>query len=570
MEWDNILKHYYGHSTLKPLQKSIIKAIMKNKTDVLAVLSTGYGKSVCYQLPFILHNFTKCVIVISPLISLMNDQVYSLTEKSIPAITLNSTLKKSEKENEMSKILNDDTNNKIIYISPEYFLLCETFIKQLYIKKRLLFIAIDEAHCVSTWGHDFRSDYQELHLIKTWLPKLPLALFTGTATPNVREDIINSLNISEYYEYVSSFDRPNLFIKCLDKDENILNDFNKYILSHKNLLTIVYVRTRDKTEEISNLLKNNGVNCAPYHAGMSVNERKATQDSFLSGEIKWIIATVAFGMGIDQNIKLVIHYGSPPDLESYYQEIGRAGRDGEYAECVLFYEKSDMKINRILLKDIKDLVFKKYREKQILEMEKYLLTNMCRRKVLLKYFDETFNNESCTMCDNCIKRREKTIEIQNMIQYPMFLFRVLLKYVSDIGYKKLLEIFLGHRNKHNKVHWKSKIFGQGSGRYNKEIWSSIKDLCIINGYVTEETIKSGFGVVLKRTSKLDEWAKNIKVILNNHKIPDYSYDSFLIIYPEIKETFELPGSDLIIKNIIRFDKNKNKTLIEEMIEENEV
>jgi RecQ family ATP-dependent DNA helicase len=266
-------------------------------------------------------------------------------------------------------------------MTPEYLVTCEDFITDLWNSDLLAFVAIDESHCVSSWGNDFRPEYKALSCLKRWLPSLNIMALTATATTKVRLDIASTLGLFNPIQVVSSFDRPNLFIECGTKTSDIKFDLEPIVKkTDPNLYSIVYVRTRDMTDKVAKVLRELGCTVNIYHAGLDLSTRKQTQQDFSTGKINWIVATVAFGMGIDQNVGLVVHYGSPSDMESYYQEIGRAGRDGSRAVCRLFYEKDDMVINRILLRDIKDPSYKRFRESQIRQMEKFLKFRNLHRK----------------------------------------------------------------------------------------------------------------------------------------------------------------------------------------------
>jgi ATP-dependent DNA helicase RecQ len=548
--YDKTLKEYYGYDTFKPLQKEIIKNIIEDKKDVIAILATGYGKSICYQLPFLL-NQEKSVIIISPLIALMEDQKYNLENKNIPVICFNSNLSNTIKDYEKNQLLSSPSNSKIIYMTPEYIISNETFIKELWSKNILSVIAIDEAHCVSSWGNDFRPDYKSLSCLKDWIPDLTIMALTATATPKVRLDIINTLKLKDYKEYVSSFNRSNLYIECKLKTE-IKNDLEEYVLKYKDTFCIIYVRTREMTEIIEKSLTKLNQKSQIYHAGIDTKERQKIQQNFINGNIKWIVATVAFGMGIDQNINLVIHYGSPGDIESYYQEIGRAGRDNSQSSCIMFYDKSDMRINRILLKDIKDDIYRKFREKQIRYMEKYLKTCDCRRKNLLEYFGETF--VSCINCDNCLKEKQNTDNIQKTIQYPIFL---LLKFLIDskctFGITKIITILTGKKDSKIKMFYNNSLYGMGK-LYDVEFWKYIINICIYNNLLKEETIKSGFGTIIKITSNTITWYNDFKNIKN------INFEHF--IFNNINCIYQIPNDCL---NIINNIKTRHISGFEEII-----
>ena len=527
----------FGFTKLKPLQHNIIDAILGDGCDVIGIMSTGYGKSACYQIPFEAQQATQCVLVVSPLIALMQDQVTSLAKKGIPAVALNSMMTPKQRQLEITEIAMG--SNKIIYMSPEFCMTQFDFLNELYYEGRLLLIAIDEAHCISSWGNDFRSDYRQLSCFKQWFPETPIMALTATATVKVRGDIAKNLGLNEYYEYVSSFDRPNIYIDCRLKSSKPVSDFRPLVKEHKESQAIVYVRTIDLTNKLSTMLQELGVNAKPYYAGLPKAEKTATFEEFVSGDCKWVVATIALGMGIDQNIPLVIHYGAPGDIESYYQEIGRAGRNGEESQCIMFYSPGDMKINKIFLKNIEDPVHKRHRESQIKDMEDFLRSVQCRRKLLLKYFGEEYEHETCDYCNNCCAEEvdeQELIDMQNALQYPVFLFRVfLVKTMINSGLGKIQDILLGRGGKKTADYKKSPFYGIGK-RYDVKMWQIAYETCMLNKYITNEVY--GFGSVIKLTNKLMVWAKTFAPYIKSLK--SFSFDNYLSISYNLQETFQIP------------------------------
>jgi ATP-dependent DNA helicase RecQ len=478
----------------------------------------------------------------------MEDQKQSLEEKDIPVIALNSNLTPTTKQMLMSNII--DGENKIIYMSPEYIIKNGEFVIDLWDQGRLSFVAIDEAHCVSSWGNDFRPDYQALSCLKSWIP-VPIMALTATATQKVRDDIAESLILDDYYEFTSSFDRPNLYIEGRIKTDSIKDDLKEFIKDYSDQFCIIYARTRDATTQIATILQKENVNAKAYHAGLSPKLRTEIQDEFANGDINWIVATVAFGMGIDQDVKLVLHYGSPGDLESYYQEIGRAGRDGKPAKCILFHGKGDMVINRILLKDIKDVQHKKHREKQILSMEKFLRTEQCRRRVLLDYFGEIYEADTCKNCDNCTKTKRISEDLDHDLQWPIFMFKTFMMYTEiNGGIGKLLKVIMGNKVAAIKDHHNSVFFGLGK-RYDINFWKMIIEICIHNEYLIEETIPSGFGTIIKVTDKLKQWYNNIKPIIKEKKMKNFDYDNYVEIAMHLQEEHSVPSTCIEIGKYIR-------------------
>ena len=536
--------HKFGFDKLKPLQHNIIDAILGSANDVVGIMSTGYGKSACYQIPFEAQQATQCVLVISPLIALMQDQVQSLKKKGIAAVALNSDMTAKQKQLEITEIAIGI--NKIIYMSPEF---CKTqfdFLNELYYEGRLLMIAIDEAHCISSWGNDFRSDYRQLSCFKKWFPETPIMALTATATVKVRTDIAKNLGLIEHYEYVSSFDRPNIYIDCRIKSTKPASDFRPLVKEYKDSQAIVYVRTCDLTVKLADMLLELGMNAKPYYAGLPKAEKTNTFNEFISGECKWIVATIALGMGIDQNIPLVIHYGAPGDIESYYQEIGRAGRNGEESTCIMFYGPSDMRLNKIFLKNIEDPAHKRHRESQIKDMETFLRSTQCRRKLLLKYFGEEYEYDTCDYCNNCCAEEEdeqELIDKQNALQYPVFLFRVfLIKTSINSGLRKIQDVLMGKGGKKTKDYCKSQFYGIGK-RYDENMWQIAYETCILNEYIINKTV--GFGAVIETTHKLLTWAKNNAPCIK--KLKSFSFDDYLTISYNLQETFQIPHGVEIMK-----------------------
>ena len=398
----NALRHYFGYEEFRQGQEKIINEIM-NRRPVLAVLPTGAGKSICFQLPSLLME--GITLVISPLISLMKDQAEALLAKGIGAAYLDSSLN----SNEYGKILYDTLNGRVkfLYVAPER--LANPQFVAFAKRANITLVAVDEAHCVSQWGHSFRKDYYNIPDFIALLPKRPLvAAFTATATEEVREDIVSRLNINGAKVVVYGFDRPNLYFgvqRSLDKERSLLG----FLAKHKSESGIIYCATRNKVEQVTQLLVKQGYLALRYHAGLTPEERQANQDYFVKGQVQIIVATNAFGMGIDKaDVRFVVHYNMPKDIESYYQEAGRAGRDGKQAECLLLYDKSDIAVNTYLIgHDQPDLEWKDKELKLLDKMIVYCNTSGCLRKYLLEYFGEKVAS-NCNNCGNCSQSKNAT------------------------------------------------------------------------------------------------------------------------------------------------------------------
>ena len=433
----DILQKYYGYTSFRKGQENIIKSII-NKEDVLAIMPTGGGKSICYQVPALcLDGIT---IVISPLISLMKDQVDALKTMGVKALLINSSLSNSE----YSKVLEDIENDecKIIYIAPER--LDNLEFVNIIRGKNISQVAIDEAHCVSQWGHDFRVSYKKIPHFINKLEKRPIVTaFTATASNEVREDIIRILNLHSPAVYITGFDRENLsinIVKSSSKNKYILD----YIENHKNESGIIYASTRKEVENIYEGLLKRNYSVAKYHAGLSNDARHEYQEKFINDDIKIMVATNAFGMGIDKpNIRWVLHYNMPQSIENYYQEIGRAGRDGEDSECVLLFSPGDIHTQKYLVEvGIENPERKRVQYKKLQQMVDLVYSNTCYRKSILNYFGEHFLEE-CNNCSNCLNDGEvvdKTLDAQKVIS-------CIARMKRSFGATMIIDVLRGSKNK---------------------------------------------------------------------------------------------------------------------------
>ncbi|WP_313164602.1 DNA helicase RecQ [Sedimentibacter sp.] len=406
-----LLKKYYGFESFRNGQEEVIHNILTHK-DVLAIMPTGGGKSICYQIPAMMMEGTT--IVVSPLISLMKDQVDTLKQLNIPSAFINSSLSLSE----LRRIIYEAENNKykLIYVAPER-LESESFI-ELIKNIKISMIAVDEAHCVSQWGHDFRPSYLKIKNLRNLGQNLIISSFTATATSSVKEDIINLIGLKNHFEITTGFDRENLTFNVLRADKK-LPYVLKYVEENKNKQGIIYCLTRKTTEEVCNRLVSSGFNAVKYHAGLSDIERSKNQDEFLYDNADIIVATNAFGMGIDKSdIRYVIHYNMPKNIESYYQEAGRAGRDGEPADCILLFSPSDIVMNNFLIENSGESLDKSKEYEKLREMINYCNTDKCLRKFVISYFDKSYDKENCNNCSNCLSDTESTditIEAQKIL-----------------------------------------------------------------------------------------------------------------------------------------------------------
>lgn len=506
--YNKILKKHWGYPSLKAEQYTIISTILDGK-DVCAILATGFGKSICYQLPVLISK--KCVIVVSPLIALMHEQGEEMKNKNIPVCVFNSTTNMKEKE--LNKLVLSKGEYRLIYMTPEYLIKSETFLKELVEIDNLAMVCIDEAHAVSTWGLDFRSSYTKLNVIREWIPDIPILTLTATASTKVKDDIIKILELQNPYEVTGSFDRPNLKISVKPRQENIMSDIGSLLDKYKDEYIIIYCKTRDETDKLAESINNYGTKCESYHAGICDKKRNEIQQSYIDGKFKCIIATIAFGMGINiPNVRLVIHYNCPKNIESYYQEIGRAGRDGKPSECYLFYSKKDFILNRLFLKDITDDAHRTYQENQIRLIEKYIYFTECRRKILLLSFGQKI--ESCTNCDNCLRKIEsqnsnKKEDLTDYTKEVYILLNLLNRIDDKYGVGMLVNILLGKESKVKTWMTTYEEYGSGLSFAGENWWKEFIRLLINNDYLIETQVKGSFGSTLSLTNKGKNLRKNL-------------------------------------------------------------
>ena len=404
----SILKDTFGFDEFRFLQEGIIKNILAKK-DTLIIMPTGSGKSLCYQLPALI--FEGLTIVISPLISLMKDQVQQLHEIGVKAVLLNSSLSYDEYQSNINLILNNEI--KLVYLAPEAMMTQKLL--TVFSKVKVDCITIDEAHCISEWGHDFRPEYRKMIEVRKLFPKAVCAALTATATPRVQQDIKDNLEFEKSNEFVSSFDRENLFLQIIPKTKPVTQTLD-FLEKFPKQSGIIYCFSRRQVDELYLILKDNGFSVKPYHAGLSDIERKTNQELFIKDDVQIIVATIAFGMGINKpNIRFVVHYDLPGNIEGYYQQIGRAGRDGLKSHCLLLFGYGDISKIKYFINQKED------KEKRIANIHidalvNFCETNICRRNPLLEYFGEEYTKENCGMCDNCNEEAKEEIDITTHAQ----------------------------------------------------------------------------------------------------------------------------------------------------------
>lgn len=400
------LQRYFGYTDFYPLQEEIIGDVLEDR-DVLVLMPTGGGKSICYQLPAVMRG--NLTIVISPLIALMKDQIDNLRAIGITAASINSTLDHVRISEIKSQLVKNHI--RLLYVAPERIMLPQffDFLQQLSISM----IAIDEAHCISEWGHDFRPEYRKLNLLKSQFPNVPLIALTSTATPLVQSDIINQLGMANPKIYRGSLDRRNLFYQIRPKKEMYQN-LLWYIRNHPKDSGIIYCQSRKSVEALCDRLREDGIRALPYHAGLTPDVRSENQEKFIKDDVEVIVATIAFGMGINKpNVRYVIHCDIPKSVEGYYQETGRSGRDGLRSDCVLFFSYGDRIKHEYFIEQIENEQYKQIAYKKLREVVNLCTGRGCRRKYLLNYFGEKYDVHNCNMCDVCVPpEKEKVISNQ--------------------------------------------------------------------------------------------------------------------------------------------------------------
>lgn len=484
------LKRNFGFDTFKGNQEAIIRNLLAGN-DTFVLMPTGGGKSLCYQLPSLILDGTA--IVISPLIALMKNQVDAMRNFSAEdgvAHFINSSLNKTAIDQVKTDILSGKT--KLLYVAPESLTKEENidFLKQVNVS----FYAVDEAHCISEWGHDFRPEYRRIRPIINEIGLRPVIALTATATPKVQHDIQKNLGMLEATVFKSSFNRPNLYYEVRPKTANIDKDIIKYIKSQESKSGIIYCLSRKKVEELAELLQVNGIRALPYHAGMDSATRTQNQDAFLLEKIDVIVATIAFGMGIDKpDVRYVIHYDIPKSLEGYYQETGRAGRDGGEGQCITFYINKDLqKLEKFM--QGKPIAEQEIGKQLLLETAAYAESSLCRRKILLHYFGEEYEEDNCGNCDNCLNPK-KQVEAKDQL---CAVLETIIALKEKFKAEYVIDVLLGKETSQilSYQHEDLEVFGSGQGE-DERTWNAVIRQALIAGYIGKDIENYGLLKVTK-------------------------------------------------------------------------
>lgn len=525
-----ILKETFGYDEFRLQQEAAISQIL-DKKDALVIMPTGGGKSIVYQIPAMI--FDGMTIVISPLISLMKDQVEQLREYDIPAVYLNSSLRPEEYEYNVKRINSGEV--KLLYLAPETLMMDKT--REMLKAHRIDCFTIDEAHCISEWGHDFRPEYRQMAQVRQDFPDAVCIALTATATPRVQEDIKNSLNLKDSEAFISSFDRPNLFLKIADKKdpENQLLDF---LFTRKNQSGIIYCFSRRQVDELAYLLEEEGYSVKPYHAGLSSRDRAINQRAFIRDDVRIIVATIAFGMGINKpNVRYVVHYDMPQNIESYYQQIGRAGRDSLRSDCILLFGYADTQKIRYFINQ-KDGNEKEVAEGHLKELIRYLESTDCRRKPLMRYFGEEYPKEECGICDNCLS---VDADVEDLTVQAQKFLSCMIRSEEKFGANHIVDILRG--SKAQKVleneHEKLSTYGIGN-EWSKDQWIQLSRLLIRHDYIS----KGEFGSLQMET--------------RGHNVLDGSEN----VFGTLDRTSTMVGDEQVVRTSSEIENDYNVELFE--------
>jgi len=507
------LQKYFGFDQFKGEQERIIKSILSGQ-DTFVIMPTGGGKSMCYQLPALISE--GVALIVSPLIALMKNQVDLIrgySDNDNVAHFLNSSLSRVQQRKVKADL--SEGNTKMLYVAPETLTKKENI--DFFADINISFVAVDEAHCISEWGHDFRPEYRKLRDMITEInPGLPIIALTATATPKVQDDIVKNLELKDPATFIASFNRPNLYYEVVPKTSKaqVLKHMVRYITSHKGKSGIIYTLNRKTTEELAGLLRANGISAVAYHAGLDAATRAQRQDQFLKDEVEVIVATIAFGMGIDKpDVRFVMHYNIPKSLENYYQETGRAGRDGMDSRCILYYSYKDVQKLEHLMRD-KPLSEREMGAQLITETVAFVENGSCRRRLLLHYFGEIDKIENCGHCDNCCHPKEK-LDVKDSV-------KIVLDAINQLderfGINYIVDLVLGKNNPQIKTfkHDKLKSFGAGLiMEMDDTFWQSLIRQMMLEDFIRKDIEEYGLLKITENGRKFLKKPYSIKVALNH-------------------------------------------------------
>ncbi|PIQ30468.1 MAG: DNA helicase RecQ [Zetaproteobacteria bacterium CG_4_9_14_3_um_filter_49_83] len=498
-----ILKDIFGYDVFRPMQEEIIHSLLDGK-DAFVLMPTGGGKSMCYQIPSIMREGTG--IIVSPLISLMKDQVDALKRCGVNAAYYNSSLKMAESKDILDRFEAGELD--LLYVAPER-LLTKAFLKRLETIKVSL-IAVDEAHCVSQWGHDFRPEYVRLGELRDIMPDVPMIALTATADEHTREDIAERLKLTKAKRFISSFDRPNIRYLIAEKRQP-LTQVLQFLEDWKDSSGIIYCLSRKRVEDMAVNLQRHGIRAAAYHAGMPGRSRDRVQDDFLRDRVKVIVATIAFGMGVDKpNVRFVIHHDLPKSIESYYQETGRAGRDGLESEALMLYGSGDVNLVRRLIENVENIEQRRVEVHKLNSMVALAEALTCRRRVLLGYFGENME-DACDNCDICLDPPE-TFDASELASLAV---KTVKSVKGDFGVGYVVDVLRGSKNARIKEHHHDRLKVHGAGKdINGDEWLSIMRQLIHRGYFSQDISKRA---ALRMTKKATDLLKGETVILAKYK-----------------------------------------------------
>lgn len=539
------LKHYFGFDSFKGEQEAVIRNLLAGN-DTFVLMPTGGGKSLCYQLPSLLMDGTA--IVVSPLIALMKNQVdviNGISETSGLAHYLNSSLNKAALQQVYDDVHSGRT--KLLYVAPESLNKEDNL--SFFQSFKISFYAVDEAHCISEWGHDFRPDYRNIRPTINRIGNAPVIALTATATDKVRSDIKKNLGIIDAKEFKSSFNRPNLYYEVRQKGKDIDKQIIKYIKQNEGKSGIVYCISRKKVEELAAVLKANDIKAAPYHAGLDSATRSQTQDDFLMERIDVIVATIAFGMGIDKpDVRFVMHYDIPKSLEGYYQETGRAGRDGGEGHCIAFFSENDLrKLEKFM--DSKPATEQNIGRQLLKETAAYAKSSLCRRKLLLHYFGEDYAPDNCHNCDNCLHPKER-LEGREALLVVLHAIMALKKAFSQ---EYIIDFVKGRPTDEIGQHGHKKLEEFGSGEdIDPKLWNPVIRQALIEGYISKDIDNYG---LLRITAAGKRYVNNPEsfmvvedTVFNNDIDEDASYGAVSALDPTLLSMLKSLRKDVAEKN----------------------